>query len=309
MNAQAEEVLDIETETETEITDDDALEAGADRGDDFNPTTDEVPAEAAAAEPAAAETPEAEDDAAQAARMIPKSRFDEVNNAKKLAEQENQRLLNEIEALRKGGEAPAEVPAAAEPAPEIADLERQKFAAMLEGDEEKVVELGMKINNIIRAESKREALNEIKHDNAQATTAQAVSTAASAVIGKYPAFDDSHADANQEAIEELVELRDFYITAKGMTPAEAIIKAGDKVAKLFGFADGPAAPVAPAAPVVDPRTVVAIKRGAAITEAQPSTAAVGVGTRLDGGSVNIADMTEDQFDALPEAEKRRARGD
>lgn len=306
MNAQAEEVLDIETETETEteITDDDALEAGADRGDDFNPTTDEVPA--AAAEPAAAETPEAEDDAAQAARMIPKSRFDEVNNAKKLAEQENQRLLNEIEALRKGGEAPAEVPAAAEPAPEIADLERQKYAAMMEGDEEKVVELGMKINNIIRAESKREALNEIKHDNAQATTAQAVSTAANAVIGKYPAFDDSHADANQEAIEELVELRDFYIAAKGMTPAEAIIKAGDKVAKLFGFADGPPAPAAPA---VDPRTVVAIKRGAAITEAQPSTAAVGVGTRLDGGSVNIADMTEEQFDALPEAEKRRVRGD
>lgn len=308
MNAQVEEVLDIETETETEITDDDTLEAGADRGDDFNPAADEVPAAATAAEPASAETPEAEDDAAQAARMIPKSRFDEVNNAKKLAEQENQRLLNEIEALRKGGEPAAEVPAVAEPAPEIADLERQKYAAMMEGDEEKVVELGMKINNIIRAESKREALNEIKHDNAQATTAQAVSTAANAVIGKYPAFDDSHADANQEAIEELVELRDFYIAAKGMTPAEAIIKAGDKVAKLFGLADATATP-AVTTPAVDPRTVIAIKRGAAITEAQPSTAAVGVGTRLDGGSVNIADMTEDQFDALPEAEKRRARGD
>ena len=127
------------------------------------------------------------------------------------------------------------------------------------------------------------------------------------MIEQYPEFNDSSEFANTEAIGELVEMRDFFIAAKGMSPAEAITKAAEKVARMYGLGAEPE--VIDETKPVDDRTVVAIKRGARVAAGQPSTAAVGVGTRQDAAKVNIQTMSEEQFEALPEAEKRRMRGD
>lgn len=296
-----EAVAEVEDEViETLTTDEDDPTSPEDRGDDFSPTPDED--EAPAAEVAA--TPAEEEEAAKPNGMIPKARFDEVNNAKKAAEQREATLLAEIEALRKGEVKPEAVKeAVAEAAPEVSALEDQYTDALMDGDRDKARELRMQINAIIRDS----AVQEIEHRTSQATESNNINAAAAAVIEQYPEFNDAGEHANAEAIGELVEMRDFFIAAKGMSPAEAITKAAEKVARMYGL--GAEAEPADETKPVDDRTVVAIKRGAKIAASQPSTAAVGVGTRQDAAKVNIQTMSEEQFEALPEAEKKRMRGD
>ncbi|MFZ2981874.1 MAG: hypothetical protein WA085_12645 [Sphingobium sp.] len=301
--AAAEEQIDddLNDDVATVITDEDEGEAG-DRGDDFKPDGEAEPA----LDPAALDeiASEPDEDVSKPNGMIPKARFDEVNNAKKTAEQREAGLLAELEQLRNGvvkSEAAAE-PAAA--APGVADLEDAYTDALMDGDRDKARELRMQINAIIRDS----AVHEIDQRNTQATESQSITVAALAVIDEYPQFDDTGEHANPEAIAEMVELRDFYITSKGMKPAEAITKAAEKVAKLFGLV-APTAAEPDAEPAVDERTKASIKRGAAVAATQPNTSAVGVGSREDGAKANIQTMSEEQFEALPDAEKRRMRGD
>jgi hypothetical protein len=297
-----EAVAEVEDEViETMAIEDDEPTTPEDRGDDFAPETPED-------EPAAAVAAEVveEEEAAKPNGMIPKARFDEVNNAKKAAELREATLLAEIEALRRGEVKPEAVPAkgaVVEAVPEVSALEDQYTDALMDGDRDKARELRMQINAIIRDS----AVQEVEHRSSQATESNNIAAAAAAVIEQYPEFDDTGELANADAINEMVEMRDFYIAAKGMSPAEAITKAAEKVARMYNL--GAEAAPADDAPAVDDRTVVAIKRGAKIAAGQPSTAAVGVGTRQDAAKVNIQTMSEEQFEALPEAEKKRMRGD
>lgn len=306
MNMQAEAVED-DVVTTTAIDDDDGPAPGEDRGDDFTPTDEAPAAPAPAAAPAAAPAPAAEADKAQQ-QMIPKARFDEVNNDRKFYAEENARLKAELAA--KSGAAPAAAEQATQEESEAVDimaLERQRIDAMMEGDTEKAAEIGAQIVGIVRQQARNEALQEMDERSTRSTTANLVNTAAAEVIAQYPMLDDASENANPEAIDELVALRNGYI-AKGIAPAEAIKKAAEKVAKLYDL-DAPQPTAEPKEPVVDPRTKQAIERGAHVAATQPNTAAVGVGTRQDTGRINIEAMSEEQFDALPETEKRRLRGD
>lgn len=284
---------------ETLSIEDDEPTTPEDRGDNF---ATETPEDEPVAEVAAPEV--VDEESAKPNGMIPKARFDEVNNAKKAAELREATLLAEIKALRRGEVKPEAVPAkesVAEAAPEVATLEDAYTDALMDGDRDKARELRMQINAIIRDS----AVQEIEHRSSQATESQNINVAAAAVIEQYPEFNDASEIANAEAIGELVEMRDFFIAAKGMSPAEAITKAAEKVARMYNLGAEPVDETKQ----VDDRTVVAIKRGARVAAAQPNTSAVGVGTRQDAAKVNIQTMSEEQFEALPDAEKRRMRGD
>lgn len=299
--AAAEQIdADLIDDAETVITDEDETVI-EDRGDSFKPDGEEKQA----LDPAALDeiAGEQDEDVAKPNGMIPKARFDEVNNAKKAAELREATLLAEINDLRKGvvkPDAPAAEPVAA--SPEIASLEDEYNDALMDGDKDKAREIRMQINGMIEDN----AVRKIDQRNTQATESQSITVAALAVIETYPEFNDASEHANAEAIDDLVALRDRYIV-NGMKPAEAITKAAEKVAKLFDLA--PAGAKTAEAPAVDERTKASIKRGAAIASAQPNTSAVGVGSREDASKNNISDMSEEQFEALPEAEKRRMRGD
>ncbi len=301
MSEVAEDLID---EVETSITDEEEAVTG-DRGDDFSPSTDDDEAIDPAALDEIAATPEVEEEeAAKPNGMIPKARFDEVNNAKKAAELREAALLAEIEALRRGEVKPeAAKEATAEAVPEVSALEDAYTDALMDGDRDKARELRMQINAIIRDS----AVQEVEHRTNQVQQSQSIAAAAAAVIEQYPEFNDAGEHANAEAIGELVEMRDFFIAAKGMSPAEAITKAAEKVARMYNLGAEPE--VVDETKQVDDRTVVAIKRGAKVAASQPSTGAVGVGTRQDAAKVNIQTMSEEQFEALPEAEKKRMRGD
>ena len=294
----------IEDDADPVITDEDESVTG-DRGDDFKPAADDAPAplDVAALDEIAGEP---DDDVSKPNGMIPKARFDEVNNAKKAAELREAALLDELKDLRNGVVKPEAAATPAEPVatPEIADLEDAYTDALMDGDRDKAREIRMQINGLIEDS----AVQKIDQRNTMATESQSINAAAAAVIEAYPQFNDTGEHANPEAIAEMIELRDFYIAAKGMRPSEAITKAAEKVAKLFDLAV-PAEPATETAPVVDPRSVASIKRGAAVAATQPNTGAVGVSSREDTAKINIQAIDDDEFDSLTDAQKRALRGD
>jgi hypothetical protein len=59
----------------------------------------------------------------------------------------------------------------------------------------------------------------------------------------------------------------------------------------------------------DTRTANAIARGAADSNSQPPSAQAGIGNRATTAKVDVATITDEQFESMTEAEKKRLRGD
>ena len=247
---------------------------------------------------APAETPEptAKDEAKP--QHIPKSRFDEVNNRKNELQQELAEAQRLIDALR----APQEAAQPAAPTATLKDLRTQSRNALMDGDIDKVAE----IDDLIDAEVLRVAEDRfIQRQAAQAAQNTLQSAAAQAVVD-FPYLDTPE---GEEATDLIVALRDAKI-AKGM-PAEAALRAAvASIAPRFA-PEGGVTPVGfdPAKTATDTRTMAALARGATDSTLQPPSVQVGTGNRATAGRVNVADMTEEQFENLSLAEKKRARGD
>ena len=111
---------------------------------------------------------------------------------------------------------------------------------------------------------------QLSEREAQTTFQKAVAQ----TVADYPFLHSNSADANTEAIADVVEWRDFYI-AKGESPAGALQKAAAKVTQLYA---GQADAAEPAAPT-DKRKQAAIATGAKAAAAQPPRVDAGVGNR------------------------------
>jgi hypothetical protein len=96
-----------------------------------------------------------------------------------------------------------------------------------------------------------------------------------------------------------------------MAPSKALQLAVDKIAPKFAPAEGapPTLGLPNGKPPVDTRTANAIARGAQASQAQPPVVQAGIGNRATAGTVDVASLTDEQFDALSDAEKAKARGD
>lgn len=251
---------------------------------------------------------------------IPPARFNEVNQKRKEAETALAEANAEIERLKRGAEkaaTPAPAPAAATPAaapgtPFDEDAQEQEYAtALLEGDGKRAAEIRKGINAHLRAEATNAAIQRADEQR-QADQQQAIGRALVAETAlsfeKYPYLDTPE---GAEAVELIVASRDAKI-AKGMPAHEALRAAVATIAPRFAPAptDGAPSRVSKDEPAAaDSRTSAAIARGAAASVAQPPALNGGVGDRAAAGKVSVEKMTDDQFDQLSEAEKRRMRGD
>ncbi|UXC19148.1 hypothetical protein [Comamonas squillarum] len=255
---------------------------------------------------------------------IPPARFNEVNERRKQAEKDLAEAQAEIERLRQGGSqapSPAPAPAAGAPAAPAAapaapfdeDAQEQAYvSALIDGDHKRAAEIRKGINAHLRDEATKAAIQRADEQR-QAEHQQAVSRALAAetalTIEKYPYLDTAE---GAEAVELIVAARDAKI-AKGMPAHEALRVAVAAIAPRF-------APVAAAAPTpgkdsasaaapADSRTSAAIARGAAASVAQPPALNGGVGDRANAGRINVAQMTDEQFENLSPAEIKKLRGD
>lgn len=243
------------------------------------------------------------------AKMVPHARFNEVNET--LKQERAERLRLEEELARAKGQQPAAAPAAVTPEPKPQgfdfDAAEDRFMdALLDGDKEAAA----KIRAEIRAEERKELAQQSAQSAQQVTDAelkrreaeaeqQVAQKVMSAAITKYPFLNHESEDADADAIEDVVARRDLYLK-QGMPFAKALATAVEKVAPRYAPQEEQPAP--------SKRTATAeqisrnLEREKRIPAAMP-----GVGER--GKDIDYAKLSEDEFDALSEADKRKARGD
>lgn len=305
--------------TDTGAADDNA--AQDDRGDNFTPTDGDADGAPQSDDDAQDDNSGgdgasgADDGAGKEARHgagIPKARFDEVNTRRKAVEAENERLRKELEEARKP-KTPAAAPTAA-PAPKAAEAseqfdpdakEQEYIEALMAGETGKAAKIRREINDNLVAQASAKA-------EATATGREAKRLLEAEVATTLQAHPWLDTEEGADALELISAARDHAIS-KGVPAHKALRDAVAKIAPRFAPEGAAGDPPAGALPKGqgqgDTRTANAIKRGAADSEAQPPVIQGGIGNRATAARVNVAQLDEKQFAELPDAEKRRLRGD
>ena len=265
---------------------------------DEDQTADPEPEVVEEAEPAPEVAPEPnpeqeEEDAPQPKRdaVIPRARFDEVNAKLHAEREEANRLRAELEALNRSSTTQAD-------AIDVDTLEDQFFDAIINGEKERAKEIRAQINAEIytkaRAASEEAVSTTLTQREIQSSFAKAVEQ----TVTDYPFLDSNSPDANAEAIGEVVEWRDFYLS-KGDTPAAALQKAAAKIAPIYSKATEPTPE-----PLTDKRKQAALATAAKASAAQPPAVESGIGNRaIPFGDDIIGDQAK--WDKAPEAERQR----
>ena len=187
------------------------------------------------------------------------------------------------------------------------ELRRQLKDALYADDEDKYDEIQEQIDAINDRRSRAAVRAELEAREAQVQAERVrneFANTAQRMVEKFPVL---HAETGDpEAIKKVVALRDYYINADKLSPAAALEKASTEIGELYtgrvAGADDKGAK--------DQRRAAAIERGVREANDQPPpTAQAGVGARAQAARLNPEKMSEREFNALPEEERARLRGD
>lgn len=267
---------------------------------------DEVVAEEKAKPEAEAEAelePEPED------IQVPKSRFDEVNNRMKAAEQKAKELEEKINALSTKHEEPVEDKAEPEPEPfDYTTKEKEAMNALLEGDEAQYLALREEIRQAERTEALREAKKLASEGDQQSREALEFTETGRQIESEYPQLVPETDGFNKDAYDEVMELYVGYSRTGQYSRSEALRKATDKAAKIHGLNKASAKPTPDNVVSITDKKQPNLSKKAEVANNQPPVMQSGV-EQNDEPSTDILSMSDEEFNALPEASKRRLRGD
>lgn len=292
------EPFDFEGETDMELLGGtpDETPATDDLKTDSPATEPESPSDTVAEADDKEETPATEtkedDPPVRRDAVIPRARFDEVNAKLHAEREEAARLRAELEALTKK---PEQAQSSASSF-DMNEREEAYFDAILEGDKDKAREIRAEINAQIyeqaRLASEQVAMSAISQRETQTSFNRAVAQ----TVEAYPFLDSTKPEANEAAIAEVIEWRDFYI-ARGESPAVALQRAAGKIAPMYIKTETPA-------PAVDQRKQAALATAAKVTAAQPPAMEAGVGNRsIPTGDDLLSD--QNMWDKASDAERMR----
>jgi len=280
------------------------------RGDilDMEEKAEEEPKAEEQEEPEAEEQEESEAEEEEDVR-IPKARFDEVNEERKRYKEELEQLRRELEELKRGRETKTtpedeeEVEDLDVPAYDFEAKEREYAQALLDGDTAKASALRKEINEklveIASAVSSREARQAQELVRQQLAYEKAVEE----LNAKYPELVPDNPNYDQGVIDEIFDLYEGYVM-KGLTPADAIRKSTEIIAKLHGLGQKPEEEQPKAGLKKQPK----VDKKLEAKKKQPPRQS-GASPREAEEEYDILNMTEEEFDALPDSVKKRLRGD
>lgn len=230
--------------------------------------------------------------------MVPKTRLDEV-----LAK--NRDLEAKLEAERAARE--ARKPEAAKDAKEVDldVLEDQYMDAVMAGEKDKAKGLRAQI----REEETRRITNKADENSGHNSAAVALAAAAKVVQEAFPALREGHEDFNEAAFKEVIELRDAYIV-QGKDPVVALNKAVKLIVKEYDLDTALEEPTKKDDKVVnlDKKREENTKKKIEAQSKQPPDVK-GESNRPKREANEVAEMSDEEFAALPESTKRRLRGD
>jgi hypothetical protein len=246
--------------------------------------------------------------------LIPRARFNEINEQLKAEKAERELLAAQIKELqaRTAGEikqaetVEAVVEPVQSPREQLKDLRQQARTALIEGDFDLAEQLDDRIDDLVLQMSAEQARSE----QAKVVVAAGVNEVATAAIEKYPFLDSSSPDADPDAVNAVISRRE-ELEAAGYPRATALQMAVDEKGPKFAKINGIELAVEPAADeaakVKAAREKAAREKAAATSVAQPAM----MPSKADKSTfaVDVNSLSAAQMKSLPEEEKARLRGD
>lgn len=247
-------------------------------------------------------------------QFIPKERFNEAVGKERAKAEAAQRQVAELQERLKAFDRGQDVQKLET---EISDLESQHAKALLDGNAEKAAQLMRDIRlkersialsqtEVMSAETRRAAAEEVRMD-----------MAVQELEKTYPVLNAEAEEYDQDITDMVLATQRSLIENDRMTPSQALIAAAQKVmAKIMPAAkEEPAAPEKKglgAAAGATERDKAGVARNVDAAKRQPpSTKDIGLDSDKAGikTDVDVTKMSQDEFNALPEATKARLRGD
>lgn len=282
-------------------------EEALDLGNDALPSTGTSEAAAPAPAPAPAAAPAAASDAGSGegsagTQNVPYARFREVNESRRLLEEQLAAMQQEVQAL-KAGQPPSPVPAASPPpvALDVDAAEEQYAQALLDGDTKAASAIRREINQHIENSALQRFEQVSQHQQSTALSQAVVERA----IQEYPWLDEAEGAVALELIEAAVTLK----VAQGQKRHDALAEAISTIAPRFAPAGPPLQGLAGGAGSVDTRLARADKRGAADSLLQPAAVQAGMGNRATAPKIDgSTKLSDEQISGLSKAEMDKALG-
>ena len=245
------------------------------------------------------ESADDEVDETPATPMIPKKRFDAVNDRMKAAE----RRLEELERMRTATEQ------ATEEEFDFDAKEKEYMEAVLDGDSDQALALRKEIRAAETAQFEAKA-NSVEHKAVERTKLEAEFDDAISVLEGHNAVLNPDDDAFDEAlVDEIVALQGGLLAGGDITPGAALLKAAGYVMGNKLVLEEASAEESPE-PAPKPKKPLDVKAKIAAAGKQPANLNAGDASSSAGeGVINVNELTEKEFDSLPESKKRELRGD
>lgn len=235
-------------------------------------------------------------------QRIPKSRFDEVNEKRKAAEQR----LKEIDDQN------AAAAAAEENAFDFDKAELEYMGLVVDGKFPEAQAVRKTIRAAEAAENQRVARQEAAVAREGAKGDLVFQDAIDDLEVEYPQFVQGHEDYDSSLVDEVLSLHQSFLD-QDLDPVAAIKKATKYVAKMNDFTPSSAAPEpAPKEEGKPALTEKPVNKKDARRTAKAKTTQPQQLPKTDGereAPIDMVSMTEEEFDALPESKKRELRGD
>ena len=251
-------------------------------------------------EPAPEPEPEPEPESAPTKKvLIPKARFDEVNERMRRAEAELKALKQHKEQVLK-----------TQPEAFDYDTAEQKYTdAVVNGNLEEANKLRADIRRAEKAEAEFAARTSTVSTHESIASKTSVDAAVVLINAQYPVFDPASTDYKQELVDEALEVFRGLIEGGKYTPAEALMRSA-KVTAILHDIDG--TPVE-SEPEPDPPKAKAAKKTNSVEQkiqaAKQQPPQVSQAGASHAKSFDITKLSDKEFDSLAESELRRLRGD
>lgn len=277
-------------------------EALVDLGNDDLPNTGT--SEGPAAAPAAPASDASSGEGTGSTQNVPYARFREVNENKRLLEEQLAAMQQELQAY-KAGQQPAAAPSpAAAPAPAAFDVdaaEEQYAQALLDGDAKAASAIRREINQHIETSVMKRVAESSQQEQVFAKSGVVVANA----METYPWLDQEEGALALELIEASVRSK----VADGVPHHIALANAIATIAPRFAPDDTPSRVLPNGGAPADTRMERANKRGAADSLLQPAAVQAGMGNRAVAPKIDgSTKLSDDQIDGLPKADLDKALG-
>ena len=229
--------------------------------------------------------------------MVPKARLDEVLNKQKAL----QKQIDDMKAAQQPApDAPEEFDFVAK------EMDYQNH--LLDGDAEKAASVRAEIRQAERVQIEYEMTQKMTDTVSNNHQANALQQAAAALEADFPVFDQKSTAYDEAMTTEVIELRDAFMV-QGANPVAALSRAAKFVITENNLVDNSetGSTLGTTDEMSKKRAEVNKKLKAADAQ-PPEMGGEGAATRGEK-ALDLTSMTEEEFDALPEATLKRLRGD